>query len=174
VGSRCSSRKNGAVFNHSSWSGLICYACTSHVARSDMEQARRALALDFQLTYCKRQRSTRAGEEGEGQGRGGRRDEGKGGICCNNALSKCTKSSFLAIYFQIGDSSYICGFDTTHQRCIGYGTRGRTCSSVVGGGTRGSGSKKCLPMERDGSTFGWLSKQGERQGLQSDKNFIGN
>ena len=53
--------KEASVFNRSSWSGLTCYACTSHIARTDKARARRALALDFQLTYCKRQRSTRAG-----------------------------------------------------------------------------------------------------------------
>ena len=52
--------KEASVFNRSSWSGLTCYACTSHIDHSDMEWSRRALVLDFQLTYCKRQRSTRA------------------------------------------------------------------------------------------------------------------
>ena len=141
------------------WAHLLRLYLTCCLFRYGTSSARFSIGFPadiLQETAVHQSRGRRRGAE-----KGGRRDEGKGGICCNNALSKCTKSSFLAIYFQIGDSSYICGFNTTHQRCIGYGTRGRTCSSVVGGGTRGSGSKKCLPRCTSGSLFDWLSNRGK-------------
>ena len=68
------SRKSSQCSTTSPLSGLTSYACTSHIAHSDMVWARRALGLDFQLTYCKRQRSTRAG----GKKRKGEEERGGG------------------------------------------------------------------------------------------------